>query len=131
MKQEDYVSCDIAKLLKECGFDWRTDHFYRKDADNGDQYTLIHSGFDNYNEHWSASDWCSAPLLCHAQKWLREKGIEVYALLTDDDDGYEWSIYDRNVRDNIDSNRGDDYKTYESALSAGIARALELIKKGE
>lgn len=83
---------------------------------------------DYNNDGWFVPH-CSAPTLWQAQKWLRNKRIKVYALLADDNIRYEWSIYDRNVRDNIDSNRGDDYKTYESALSAGIAAALELIKE--
>lgn len=133
MNTEDYVSYPIAKQFKAAGFNEPCDHYYCAfDNETDVRFWSIHpaqsqNGLRTPNDTVVAD----APTLWQAQKWLRSKGIEVYVLLATDNDEYEWSIYDRNVRDNIDSNHGDDYKTYESALSAGIARALELIKKGE
>lgn len=133
MNTEDYVSYPIAKLLKAAGFDWPCDHYYCAfDNETDVRFWSIHpaqsnNGFTNPDSKVIAD----APTLALAQKWLRNKGIEVYVLLAADNDRYEWSIYDRNVRDNIDSNRGDGCKTYEQALSDGLFAALELIKKGE
>lgn len=130
METNDYVSYELALKLKECGFDWKTDHLYRKDADNGDQNMLIHSGFDNYNEHWSASDWCSAPSLYAAQKWLR-KEKEIFVEVTSDA-LYDWGFFILELDEdaNIGVVRGSEiYRSYEQALSAGITTALELIER--
>lgn len=130
METNDYVSYELALKLKECGFDWKTDHLYRKDADNGDQNMLIHSGFDNYNEHWSASDWCSAPSLYAAQKWLR-KEKEMFVEVTSDA-LYDWGFFILELDEdaNIGVVRGSEiYHSYEQALSAGITTALELIER--
>lgn len=126
---EDFVSYELAVKLKKCGFDEPCIAQWSVEPD-GKPMLLGSTAFVFSDAELKGRD-VAAPLLYHAQKWLRSKGIEVYVLLATDNDRYEWSIYNRNVRDNIDSSRGDDYKTYESALSAGIARALELIKKGE
>lgn len=134
MNNEDYCSYELSKALKSAGFDWRTDHLYRKDADNGDQYTLIHSGFDNYNEHWSASDWCSAPLLYHAQKWLREKNelcVTVYAQPYNGLPYYTgYILFEGDEKEVLDQD-GHWFDDYEKCLSETISAALELIKKGE
>lgn len=130
---EDYCSYELSNALKACGFDEPCDHYYTPNKalrivkDNA----LASETANNRFLDEIADGCCTAVPLWHAQKWLRNKGIEAYALLADDNAGYEWGIYDRNVCDNIDSNLGDGYKTYEQALSAGIARAVELIKKGE
>lgn len=130
MKQEDFVSYDLAVKLHASGFDWPCDHYWYKVYTDSDEMEMRQGKTMDYNNDGWFVPHCSAPTLWHAQKWLRSKGIEVYVLLAADNDRYEWSIYDRSVHDNIDSSRGDDYKTYESALSAGIAAALELIKEG-
>lgn len=129
MNTEDYVSYPIAKQLKACGFDEPCIAQWACEPD-GKPILLGSTAFVFSNAKLKGRD-VTAPLLFHAQKWLRSKGIEVYVLLAAENDGYEWSIYDRNVRDNLDSSIADDYKTYEQALSAGISAALGLIKKRE
>lgn len=140
METTDYCSYELSKALKSSGFDEPCHYHY--DCDMGSHIIepncTINDGegcqyitADDLLEDNNGWQYCSAPTLWQAQKWLRNKGIEVYVLLTDDNAGYEWGIYDRKGCDNIDSNLGDGYKTYEQALSAGIARAVELIKKGE
>lgn len=131
MNTEDYVSYPIAKQLKAAGFDEPCDCYWYKVYTDSDEMEMRQGKTMDYNNDGWFVPHCSAPTLWQAQKWLRSKGIEVYVLLAAENDRYEWSIYDRNVRDNLDSSRVDDYKTYEQALSAGIARALELIKGGE
>lgn len=71
------------------------------------------------------------PTLAQAQKWLREKwGIHVYPTL----ESVNEVSYDCHIvhlrKEAFRVNKR--YSSYESALSAGIAAALELIeKKGE
>ena len=135
METTDYCDYKVSLALKAAGFDESCDYFWAPSVCSKQCFvcsTLLPGDpSTNFNDISYNDERCSAPTLWHAQKWLRNKGIEVYVLLTDDNAGYEWGIYDRNICDNIDGYLGDGYKTYEQALSAGIARAVELIKKGE
>lgn len=123
---EDYCSYEIAKVLKTCGFNELTNSFYDEASVQG-EFEIVPT-YAKFNEvsNTPGCECVAAPTLSQAQKWLRSKGIEVYVLLASDNTEYEWSIYDRNVHDNIDCNRDNGYKTYEKALSAGISAALNL-----
>lgn len=72
-----------------------------------------------------------APLLYHAQKWLREKGVAV-SVQANEIQGELWYSADIITTNGINElvDGGFDYMDYEAALSAGISAALELIKKG-
>lgn len=68
--QEDHVSFEVAKLLKEKGFDWPClAHWYIG--------TEAHEKFADYPFNWnevkSDLDWLSRPTLQMALKWLREE----------------------------------------------------------
>lgn len=65
MIQEDYCSRELAKLLKEKGFDEPCQYFYRFDSDEiyrGTVFTNTQIGEKFYN----------APTIQVAMKWLRE-----------------------------------------------------------
>lgn len=95
MKNEDYVSYELALKLKACGFDepCRCCYVVDKDSESNIEFT----------EYASRSEWnsakvgglkypykhISAPLLFHAQKWLREKkGIAINVIAHDASDKY-------------------------------------------
>lgn len=81
----------------------------------------MHYAVDNdYNDRGKHCR--SAPLLYQTQKWLREKGLEVYAIIARAAT-YEWGVYHIPSRDNIACNMGANYETYETALSSGDACA--------
>lgn len=139
MNKEDYVSYPMALALKKAGFDWKCDHCYAKTSDSEHEFIGMTTSRD-YNKPRAGepsflSPICSAVPLWQAQKWLREvKRIEVNA-------SWEsikryWFFY-TNLMDvpdivNLEDISDSVYSTYEQALSAGIAAALELIeKKGE
>lgn len=146
MNTEDYVSYPIALVLKACGFDEPCDHYWSKEFANSDEMVLRQASADDYNN----DDWyvphCSAPLLYHAQKWLREKLLlnvganpaiptRKWQFYIDDlnqqinpHDGELMTRWDDDMQEKADERL---YDSYEAALSAGIAAALELIKKGE
>lgn len=132
---EDYCSYELSKALKAAGFDEPCDHYYNtgliNDMDIHDKSIHL-ATFNDYNgvgEHC-----CSAPTLWQAQKWLRERAIEVDVnpmFSHGGRDGYDWDVYDDfsgypAIRGTLPF-----AETYEEALSAGISAALELIKKGE
>lgn len=119
--EEDYVSLEMAKLLKDKGFNVPCLYQY---TDKGTVWRC----FDP--ENFNASETCySCPTLYEVQKWLRDTiciHIEIGYMY-----GNYW-IYDLLTipthdligltdRDNVK------YESYEEALSAGILEVLELI----
>lgn len=126
MNKEDYVSLEVAKLLKEKGFNELCYTAYDKDGRSF-----------NYKEirlNWNGEyDWAySRPTLYHAQKWLRlNKNIHVcvdvnasgwYYVLSKSDNGTYVCDSDENG-----PNDGGCWDTYEEALDNGIFMALKLI----
>ena len=121
MGKEDYVSLEVAKMLKEKEFD----------IPCLSQYTRSGSIWNCQDpENFNESEYCySRPTLYEAQKWLRDTiciHIEIVYMY-----GNYW-IYDLLTipahdligltdRDNVK------YESYEEALSAGILEVLELI----
>ena len=65
---EDYISFEIAKLLKEKGFDWECISYYVDDEPEDVKYSFC----GKTNSIWE-SRCCSAPTLQMAMKWLREE----------------------------------------------------------
>lgn len=118
---EDYVSFEVAKLLKEKGFDWPCQAFYGNDG------ALIASPVHTINDELEDSD-IACPTLYMAQKWLRSRG---YAVEVPYMYGDYW-IYDILTIPNHDfvglaDREPTEYMSYEYALQAGILEALKLI----
>lgn len=63
---EDYVSFEVAKLLKEKGFDWYTYAYYEDEDDPN--ISLYASKAIN----WNKTEFISKPTLQMAMKWLRK-----------------------------------------------------------
>ena len=143
MNPEDYVSYPIALALKKHGFDWECDHYYCAFDDETDvRFWSIHPA-QSQNGLRTPKDAVAAdaPTLAQAQKWLREEwGIHVnvciYSDYSTDADGkvcdrwdfWGFDLYAVSGGEMMEDGDGE-YDTYESALSAGIAAALELIEK--
>lgn len=141
METTDYVSYPVALALKKAGFDEPCDHYWYKVYTDSDKMEMRQASADDYNnDDWSVPH-CSAPTLWQAQKWLREKcGIHIdvciYSDYSTDADGEvcdKWDFwgFDLYVVAGGKKLTDDDgeYDSYEQALSAGIAAALELIEE--
>lgn len=145
----DYCSYELSKQLKACGFAEKCHRVYMRDRQS-DTWELTDWMVEekDYNKRTRPIYAISAPTLWQAQKWLREKkGIIVIAEPDYDSEDYCLSDYltgawyftvwkDINrVHCNFDPDAEEErlwmFEKYEQALSAGIAAALELIKKGE
>ncbi len=122
MITEDYVSFEVAKLLKEKGFDEPTFWFYVGD---GTKY-LAHKTLNG--------DWYRRPTLQMTMKWLREEkkiGIEVNTIFDLDDDNkwyyeYGFCIFQLSgTFKKIAECDYDGYKTYEEACEEAIRYTLE------
>lgn len=136
MNNEDYVSYELAKKLKACGFDEPCIAQWACEPD-GKPILLGSTAFVFSNAELKGRD-VTAPLLYHAQKWLREKkGIDV--LVWNCACGYGWEISKSDAQsrgttlmdydDNGEDKNSGMWLTYENALSAGIASAIELIEQ--
>lgn len=142
MNNEDYVSYELALKLKACGFDEPCDYGYsvkmrlEPEVSFGEPKMVHSKDQKNYNDNRKGIEkglsFCSAPTLWQAQKWLREKGIAV-SVQANEIQGELWYSADiittKGINELVDG--GFDYMEYEAALSAGIASALELIRKGK
>lgn len=132
MNPDDYVSYPLALALKKAGFDYPCYFYYtRKDAPDDHVWsTTSEEAPIDYNRSVYAG--CSMPTLAQAQKWLRERAIEVDVnpmFSHGGRDGYDWDVYYDFTGYPVIRGVLPFAETYESALSAGIAAALELIEK--
>lgn len=117
METTDYVSYPLALALKKAGFDWPCISFYRN---------LDKELWEGGEMNWNNGVDCSAPTLWQAQKWLREKhniSVRVSYLSYHKVWFADWLNLDSGDFDDTDAT----FLTYEAALSAGIAAALEVI----
>jgi hypothetical protein len=124
--KEQLVSLDIAKLAKEKGFDVPTYGKYLSTSEGYEvnEYLRHINGHRNY-----PSDDYSAPTQSLLQKWLREVH-EIYLLVERAEITGRWDCaLKRDGRSTtwLDCKPGDQYKTYEEALEAGLQEALKLI----
>lgn len=147
METTDYCSYELSKALKAAGFDEECREFYTPkgvlgSATDADDFNSLGA---QYQGEWF-SNTISAPTLAHAQKRLREGAtlhVGAYPAVPTrkwhfyiDDlnqhvnphDGELMTRWDEDMQEKADERL---YDSYECALSAGIASALELIKKGE
>lgn len=122
-RPEDYVTHDVALLLKEIGFNEPVHSQYTKTGT-----VWVCQEQENFNE--SIDCCCSRPTLYEAQRWLREK---LYIFLTiieyepfsvrcgySSEIMYRYKIYQYK--------KGVGCKSFEKALNEGIRESCKLIK---
>lgn len=121
INHECYVSLEVAKLLKEAGFDWEIRSLY------DEQNNFVCSLYRDWNNVTICK---SAPTLAVAQRWLREiKGYAVSVYPSDESDG--WLVSLDLIDDSSSIWTKDLNNTYEEALEAGIKKCLTLLLKNE
>ena len=134
--KEEYVSYECAVKLKELGFDWECDHSYlHKAIDKSGNPYLYHVEMRNWNNFNSEVECFSAPRLDQAQKWLREEGIFLMIdprfFQGDALKDVKWCFIIQPLDDIGGQYRSELYgrlfDSYESALSAGIDKALKFL----
>lgn len=141
---EDFVTYEQAKKLKELGFDLKCYYRFNVDRQLVPNVMYRNAGVDSDDVAMNVNFRCigdiSAPTLAQAQKWLREvKDIIIGIDFDNWNDKYECHVYKRmgysgeNIRDMygsqlVTNEYHEDFDTYEQSLSAGIDKALELLK---
>ena len=126
MNKEDYVSLEVAKILKEKGFEGPCRSSIFK---NGELriYDLDQSWVDMISIDEEYYEFL-CPTLYEAHKWLRRKGVNVcVANFITVEEPIEW-FYTIDLIYNGDGVYPmEHYPSYEEALNNGIKRALKLI----
>ena len=123
MIEEQYVSFDTAKLLKDAGFDVPCTSQYTEGMG-------VWSGKYPYN--FNEEDFgYSRPTQALAERWLREVyNVAIYSLY--DDDMEQWFyVVDAFTKNPVINGfqSGSEYDDYESAFEDGLREAIKLIKK--
>ena len=122
MLTEDFCSYEVAKLLKEKGFDKFNTYGWDEQLFDKEHPRNFSISFDN-KEHW-----ISCPSQSMAMKWLREEHnifIQISAVLQDQPFGlhYRPSIQDYHAYARHDNFI--EYVTYEEAVEAALKYSLE------
>lgn len=137
MTKEDYVSLEVAKLLKEKGFDYATLYYYEK---NGKLGMMNLDAQSQMRKHGYMNDIYPRPTLYETGKWLRNKydiNVAVNAVIPmwfdrkpkNSDTLYMPSITHKNVDGKIEMlmfRNLNDFN-YEKVYNNGILEALKLI----
>jgi len=132
MITEDYVSFEIAKLLKEKGFDCHCEVWYSEYTSQfgGEKYTSIE--FDDHNRFEENYKFiCSAPTLQMATKWLRKVhnlhimvdciGAENYMPTIQ----FTYNSKDIVIKSKTSKIGGNGFDSHEQAVDAAIKYCLE------
>ena len=117
INHEVYVSLEIAKLLKEAGFDWEVEKFWWYDKQDKKYFlSILRPKSNGY----------FAPTLDVAQRWLREAYHLHITIFSSSQKSWMFRIT-RPHQMLEDGVYGEDFYTYEEAQEAGIRKALEII----
>lgn len=120
MINEDYVSFETAKLLKEKGFNENTDKQFNSDKIVGD-YNIT-----DRSRH--PERYLDAPTLQMAMKWLREKkGIAIIPVLSSilDNEKFLWDLKIVVAKTSESYSQGWIYENQEEACEVAIKYCLE------
>ena len=130
MIEEYYVSFELAKMLKEKGFDEYCSHFYRVDGEHEYCYKAKLPRLTN-NDIRNHDDWvnrvfvCTCPTLQMAMKWLREVHNIFISPRIQNDGTYICYLYDTNGNAMQGYDKTLVQATYEKACEAAIKYCLE------
>ena len=122
---EDYVSFEIAKLLKEKGFDVYGDGSFGSEIKIWMEYSPFGKIKDVSSSRPSIKSY-PAPTLQMAMKWLREVHNLFVDIYYDYDfrEGYKFSIHKLTKGTTLETNN-ENYSTYEQACDKAIKYCLE------
>ena len=121
IKHENYVSLDVAKQLKEIGFDWSCRGYY-------DRRILRFNFVWDYNGKGTLTQ-CCAPTLDVAQKWfieVKKMCLVVFPV----ENRFAFIVVNLGEKFDLDDHILE-YYTYEEAQEEGNKWMLELISDKE
>lgn len=119
--KDPYVSLKVAKLLKEKGFDWETDYYYRKHGSDVEQLTL-------YELNYEREKFIEAPTQQMACDWLEEThGLFIKIGRSMDINSnyyYSYNVLDKDNTSQIKSIRPSKKDAIESALEYALINLI-------
>ena len=128
MIEEQFVSFDTAKLLKDAGFEANLKTMYVEEEK--DEWAFWDSGAKRSDYNYF-DDTIACPTQALAARWLREvHNVAIYSLY--DDDMEQWFyVVDAFTKNPVINGfqSGSEYDDYESAFEDGLREAIKLIKK--
>ena len=119
----DFVDFEIAKKLKEKGFNELCYKYYQKGVLDSDDC------WNRYNK--GTADRCSAPTISQVLKWLRKEKLILIGLSPmqeyDGDEIVEWcaTVYKADKQGGLSWQEELYYQSYEDAALAGIEYVLD------
>lgn len=116
---EDYCSYEVAKLLKEKGFNEKCSRWY---VTNEPQEGVVIKGFGENQIY------INAPTHQMAMKWLRyEKGIAIIPIISSilDNEKFLWNVNITIAKTNETYTQGWAYEDYESIVDDTLKYCLE------
>ena len=122
---EDYVSYEVAKLLKEKGFHEKVNHVYHyyTSAPFYQRHLRDFNGEDYKNLR---HEYYSAPTLQMAMKWfLKKYNIFICILFLEEYNGFGYTIENTLKKKYIATSENSSYKEPEEACEAAIKYCLE------
>ena len=132
MIEEQFVSFETARMLKEAGFEANLRTKYVEEEK--DEWAFWDSG-EKRSDYNYFDDTIACPTQALAARWLRE----VHRIVVDATfipslfDGVNWQYFIGNMDDMVcecDFELSErKYATYEAAFEAGLQEAIKLIKK--
>ena len=127
MVEEAYVSFEIAKLLKEKGFNAEIDTYYPPE---GELKIWCPNGFKSYLDNKGTETWwwkCIAPTQQMAMWWLRELHNIKVNVFYSNFNCYAIEYFETNTQTGVDESVfiGDGYKSYEEAVEVALKYCLE------
>jgi hypothetical protein len=124
MNKEDYVSLEVAKLLKEKGFNWPCEYFYSKIYDR--IISIIGDDLSRATYEYIGKENILIPSLWDTHKCLREEHNIIVGITCNSTNEWYYSII---VFNSITCKTiyvsEKPYKSYEEALNNGILKALK------
>lgn len=124
MIKEQFVSFEIAKLLKEIGFDIPINTSYSKDGKF--EYNILPNNFNKLQSRFSG------PTQFLAARWLRGKfSIHIFTNYFFEDETWFYVIVDLKESDEVRAIYPDirSYQSSEEAFEDGLRKSIKLIKK--
>ena len=111
MIEEQYVSFDTAKMLKDAGFDVKCNNWYDEEIIFRGEYKAF-----------------QCPTQALAARWLREV-YHIHIMITPMIDGWMVDLFDLKKHQYILTNKDANTDSYEQAFESGLQEAIKLIKK--
>ena len=125
MIEEQFVSFDTARMLKEAGFDVECDWFYINDG-SVDTGIVVRS--TSTRDHNMTTGFSSRPTQALAARWLREEH-HIFIMLTPVIEGWMYDLFDLKKHQYILCNEDAMTESYEVAFETALREAIKLIKK--